>query len=160
MTVAAHAVRAESGLYIDGTWRDGPATLAVTDPATGAEVGRVVAAGPDDARTAVAAAHRAFPGWAALSPDERGAPLRRAYALMQARADELARALTLEAGKPLAEARGEVLWARSSCSGTPRRSAGPGERSSPPTAPASGCTCAAARAGSWPASRRGTSPAR
>jgi succinate-semialdehyde dehydrogenase/glutarate-semialdehyde dehydrogenase len=110
MTVAAQAVRAESGLYIDGTWRDGPATLAVTDPATGAEVGRVVAAGPDDARTAVAAAHRAFPGWAALSPDERGAPLRRAYALMQARADELARALTLEGGKPLAEARGEVLW--------------------------------------------------
>src|SRR4051812_49165211 len=110
MTVAEGTVRAESGLYVDGSWRDGAATLAVTDPATGAEVGRVVAAGPDDARAAIAAAHRAFPAWAALSPDERGAPLRRAYALMQERADELARALTLEGGKPLAEARGEVLW--------------------------------------------------
>jgi succinate-semialdehyde dehydrogenase/glutarate-semialdehyde dehydrogenase len=73
-------------------------------------VGEVVAAGADDARAAVAAAHAAFPAWASLSPDERARPLRRAYELVLDRSRELARALTLEGGKPLAEAEGEVLW--------------------------------------------------
>jgi acyl-CoA reductase-like NAD-dependent aldehyde dehydrogenase len=100
----------ERGLYVDGTWRGGAATLAVHDPATGEQIGSVVAAGPDDVRDAVASAYRAFPAWAALSPEERGVPLRRAHALMLERVPELARALTLEAGKPLAEARGEVEW--------------------------------------------------
>jgi succinate-semialdehyde dehydrogenase / glutarate-semialdehyde dehydrogenase len=110
MTVAGHAVRAASGLFVDGEWRDGAGALAVTDPATGEQVGSVATAQPGDVRDAVAAAARAFPAWAALSPDERGAPLRRAHALVLERAGELARALTLEGGKPLAEARGEVEW--------------------------------------------------
>ena len=58
----------------------------------------------------MAAAHAAFPGWSALSPDERAAPLRRAHALVLERAGELARAMTLEGGKPLEEAEGEVRW--------------------------------------------------
>jgi succinate-semialdehyde dehydrogenase/glutarate-semialdehyde dehydrogenase len=58
----------------------------------------------------VAAAHAAFPAWSALPPDERAAPLRRAHALVLQRARELARALTLEGGKPIDEAEGEVRW--------------------------------------------------
>src|SRR5215207_4349040 len=108
--ISDRAVRAASGLYVGGSWREGPERMTVTDPATGSPVGEVVAAGPDDAREAVAAAHGAFPGWAALSPDERGQPLRRAHELVLERAGELARALTLEGGKPLAEAEGEVRW--------------------------------------------------
>jgi len=73
------AVSAPSGLYVGGAWREAARRSAVTDPATGAAVGEVVAATPDDARDAVAAAHAAFPAWASLSPDERGRPLRRAY---------------------------------------------------------------------------------
>jgi succinate-semialdehyde dehydrogenase / glutarate-semialdehyde dehydrogenase len=104
------AVEAESGLYIGGGWRDGTDRLTVTDPATGAPVGDVTAATADQAREAVAAAHAAFPAWSALSPDERAAPLRRAYELVLERAGELARALTLEGGKPVDEAEGEVRW--------------------------------------------------
>jgi succinate-semialdehyde dehydrogenase / glutarate-semialdehyde dehydrogenase len=105
-------VRSASGLYVDGAWREPeePEWMTVRDPSTGDEVGRAVAATAADVGRAVEAAQRAFPGWAALSPDERGAPLRRAHALVLERADELARALTLEGGKPLDEATGEVLW--------------------------------------------------
>ena len=84
--------------------------MVVGDPSSGAEVGHVVAATPGDVHGAVEAAQRAFPRWAALSADERGAPLRRAHQLVLERADELARALTLEGGKPFDEAKGEVLW--------------------------------------------------
>jgi succinate-semialdehyde dehydrogenase / glutarate-semialdehyde dehydrogenase len=105
-------VRCETGLYVDGAWRrpDGAEWMAVRDPSTGAEVGRAIAATPGDVREAVDSAQRAFPGWAALPADERGAPLRRAHQLVLERADELARALTLEGGKPFDEAKGEVLW--------------------------------------------------
>ena len=105
-------VRAASGQYVDGGWRE-PARserLSVRDPSSGSEVGSVVAATPSDVQAAVQAAARAFPRWAALSPDERGEPLRRAHALVLERADHLARALTLEGGKPFDEAKGEVLW--------------------------------------------------
>jgi succinate-semialdehyde dehydrogenase / glutarate-semialdehyde dehydrogenase len=102
----------ESGLYINGRWLepDGPNWLSVSDPATGDPVGRVVAATAEQARAAIDAAHDAFPGWGALAPDERARILRRAYDLVVLRADELARILTLEHGKPVAEAKGEVLW--------------------------------------------------
>jgi succinate-semialdehyde dehydrogenase / glutarate-semialdehyde dehydrogenase len=105
-------VRCASGLYVDGVWRtpEGAEWMTVRDPSTGLEVSRAVAATPGDVREAVEAAQRAFPGWAALSADERGAPLRRAYQLVLERADDLARALTLEGGKPFDEAKGEVLW--------------------------------------------------
>jgi succinate-semialdehyde dehydrogenase/glutarate-semialdehyde dehydrogenase len=109
-TIPNRAVAAASGLYVDGAWRDGKRRAPVADPATGATVGEVVAAGADDARAAVASANAAFPAWAALSADERARPLRRAYELVLERSGELGRALTLEGGKPLAEAEGEVLW--------------------------------------------------
>ena len=108
--IPPRAVEAASGLYIGGSWRGGADRLTVADPATGAPVGEVVAATAEQAREAVAAAHAAFPAWSAASPDERAVPLRRAYELVLARARELARALTLEAGKPVDEAEGEVRW--------------------------------------------------
>jgi succinate-semialdehyde dehydrogenase / glutarate-semialdehyde dehydrogenase len=105
-------VDCSSGLYSDGAWRapESAEWMAVRDPSTGVEVGRTVSAGVADVEEAVAAAARAFPAWAALGPDARGEPLRRAHALVLERVDELARVLTLEGGKPLEEARGEVLW--------------------------------------------------
>jgi succinate-semialdehyde dehydrogenase/glutarate-semialdehyde dehydrogenase len=108
--ITQRTVEAESGLYIGGSWRDGADRATVTDPSTGAPVGEVVAAGAEHARQAVAAAHAAFPAWSALAPDERAEPLRRAYRLVLERAGELARALTLEGGKPVAEAEGEIRW--------------------------------------------------
>jgi succinate-semialdehyde dehydrogenase / glutarate-semialdehyde dehydrogenase len=112
MLTDERSVACASGLYVDGGWREPsvPDRLGVLDPASGAEVGDVAVAGAVEVRSAVEAAARAFPGWSARSADERAAPLRRAYELVLDRADELARALTLEGGKPLAEARGEVLW--------------------------------------------------
>jgi succinate-semialdehyde dehydrogenase/glutarate-semialdehyde dehydrogenase len=109
-TATPRVVEAASGLYIGGGWRDGDDRLTVTDPASGAPVGAVVDAGAEQAREAVAAAHAGFPAWSALSPDERAAPLRRAYELVLERAGELARAMTLEGGKPVDEAEGEVRW--------------------------------------------------
>ena len=103
-------VDAPSGLYVGGRWRTGADRLEVSDPTTGSPVGSVVAATPDATRAAVAAAHDAFSAWSALAPDERAAPLRRAYALVLERSRELGRALTLEGGKPLEEAEGEVRW--------------------------------------------------
>jgi succinate-semialdehyde dehydrogenase / glutarate-semialdehyde dehydrogenase len=105
-------VRSAAGLYVDGAWPEpaGSKRMSVRDPSSGSEVGSVIAATPQDVRAAVEAAQRAFPTWADLSPDARGAPLRRAHALVLERADELARALTLEGGKPFEEAKGEVLW--------------------------------------------------
>ncbi|HTE63346.1 MAG TPA: aldehyde dehydrogenase family protein [Solirubrobacteraceae bacterium] len=103
--IPERSIRAASGLYIDGAWRAGAGRLTVDDPATGAPVGEVAAASADQVREAVAAAHAAYPAWSALSPDERAAPLRRAYELVLERAGELARALTLEGGKPVDEGR-------------------------------------------------------
>lgn len=107
-----------TGLYIDGEWRARPSSepgsghpaLDVHDPATGQLVGSVVAAGRRDVDDAIAAAARAFPGWSYRPPDQRGAFLRSAYAMVVDRSRELARILTLEQGKPIEEAQGEVLW--------------------------------------------------
>ncbi len=104
-------MRSASGLYIGGEWREpAGAWLTVADPATGDEVGRVVAATAGQAREAVEAASKAFPVWSALAPDKRAEVLRRAHQLVLDRVDELARALTLEQGKPVDEAKGEILW--------------------------------------------------
>jgi succinate-semialdehyde dehydrogenase/glutarate-semialdehyde dehydrogenase len=84
---------------------------AVHNPATGAEVGIVPDCGPDDARAAVDAAAAALPGWAGRTAYERSAVLHRAHSLMIERADDLARLMTIEQGKPLRAARNEVGYA-------------------------------------------------
>jgi succinate-semialdehyde dehydrogenase/glutarate-semialdehyde dehydrogenase len=88
-------------------------TLEVKNPSTGALVGTVPRQGPDEARAAIAAAHAALPAWRARTAADRGKLVRAIGEAMLARADELARLLTSEQGKPLAEARGEIVYAAS-----------------------------------------------
>ncbi|MFJ4166011.1 NAD-dependent succinate-semialdehyde dehydrogenase [Microbacterium sp. NPDC089698] len=101
-----------TGLYIDGRWRDASdgATFAVTDPATEDVLALVADATPQDGQDALAAADRAQRAWQRTAPRERAEILRRAFELVTARAEEFALAMTLEMGKPLAEARGEVAY--------------------------------------------------
>ena len=97
-------------LYIDGDWTDGTDGRGddIVNPATGQVLGRVPFAGPDDVDRAIGAAGAAFPAWRDAGPERRGAILRRAAALIHERAAEIGRVMTLEEGKPLAEATGEA----------------------------------------------------
>jgi succinate-semialdehyde dehydrogenase / glutarate-semialdehyde dehydrogenase len=101
------------GLFIGGNWRDagGNATLSVEDPSTGTTLCDVADATPDDAIAALDAAAGAQQSWAETAPRERGEILRGVFDLMNERADDLALLMTLEMGKPLAEAKGEVSYA-------------------------------------------------
>lgn len=98
---------------VDGKWVEATSgkTLAVRNPATGEVLGSVPAFSASETRAAIEAAHRAFPAWRALTAKERAGILRRLYELMIANADDLALIMTSEQGKPLAEAKGEVLYA-------------------------------------------------
>lgn len=101
--------------YIDGHWldaRDG-ATQAIFNPANGQQIGSVPHMGAAEARQAITAANGAWPAWRALTAKERSNLLKRWHALILDHTDELARILTLEQGKPLAEAKGEILYAAS-----------------------------------------------
>ncbi len=100
---------------IAGRWvgaRTG-ATFAVQDPATGKELAQVPAGGGGEARAAIEAAAAALPDWRRRTAADRGKRLRRLADLMLARREDLARILTSEQGKPLAEARGEIAYAAS-----------------------------------------------
>lgn len=100
---------------IDGEWCDArdDRTLEVTDPATGCVIGTVPRMGGDEADQAIAAARAAGPEWAARTAEARGQLLRRWYDLIVEHQEDLARIMTTEQGKPLAEARGEVLYGAS-----------------------------------------------
>ncbi|HEY2507312.1 MAG TPA: NAD-dependent succinate-semialdehyde dehydrogenase [Streptosporangiaceae bacterium] len=99
-------------MLIGGQWSAGRAgTLPVIDPATEEPVTEVADASPEDALDAVAAAAAALPGWAARPPRERAECLRRAYELMIARSEQLARLMVVENGKALRDARGEIIYA-------------------------------------------------
>lgn len=99
-------------LFIAGEWSPGGTgrRIDVTDPSTGAVVARMAEADEGDVRRAIAAADAAASGWAAVTAPERARILRRWYELVVANADDLAAILTAEQGKPLAEARGEILY--------------------------------------------------
>lgn len=99
-------------LYIAGQWRPASdnAQFEVEDPATGEMLAKVANAGPQDAIEALEAASAAQDMWAKVPPRERGEILRRAFELITRRAEEFALLITLEMGKPLAEARGEVTY--------------------------------------------------
>ncbi|MEO0031429.1 MAG: hypothetical protein RIS94_1187 [Pseudomonadota bacterium] len=100
----------ELALYIDGAFiTEGRDTLGVENPATGGEIARLPVATEADLTRAVAAAARAFPVWRKVSAYDRGQLLRRAAGIVRERADAIAATMTLEQGKPLAEARGEVM---------------------------------------------------
>ncbi|WP_372732663.1 aldehyde dehydrogenase family protein, partial [Novosphingobium sp.] len=100
-------------MLIDGAWvqADSGDTIDVTNPATGEVVGRVPNGGAGETRRAIAAAEKALPAWRAKLAKERAAILRRFFDLLIANIDDLAAIITAEQGKPLAEARGEVLYA-------------------------------------------------
>jgi acyl-CoA reductase-like NAD-dependent aldehyde dehydrogenase len=101
--------------YLGGKWtaaKDGK-VMAVTNPATGEQLGVVPALGAAETEAAIAAAAAAFPAWRQLLPQQRAAHLRRWYELMIEAKDDLALIMTLEQGKPLAEAEGEIAYAAS-----------------------------------------------
>ncbi len=96
---------------IDGSWCDADdgTTIAVTNPATGETIGTVPGAGADETRRAIDAAHTALPSYSALPLGDRVGLMRALHAQIVENADALAALLTAEQGKPLAEARAEVL---------------------------------------------------
>src|SRR3954451_16681452 len=102
-----------TGLFIGGKWlgATGGAGLRVEEPSTGQSLCEVADATADHAAAALASAVAAQESWAGTPPRERGEILRRTFQLMNERVDDLALLLTLEMGKPLAEAKGEVTYA-------------------------------------------------
>src|SRR5262245_40472100 len=98
-------------MYINGEWCDSgqSRTLAVFNPADESIAAEVVYGSRADAERAIEAAARAFPAWRAASVYDRAKVLKKTAELMRERADRIARTLTSEQGKPLAEARTEVL---------------------------------------------------
>ncbi|BCH35286.1 NAD-dependent succinate-semialdehyde dehydrogenase [Mesorhizobium sp. L-8-10] len=107
MTIAYPDTR----LHIDGAWRDSVdgRTIDVTDPATGTVIGKVAHAGRGDLDEALAAAEKGFTTWSATGAFDRYKLMRRAADLLRSRADAIAAIMTLEQGKPVAEARSEVM---------------------------------------------------
>jgi succinate-semialdehyde dehydrogenase / glutarate-semialdehyde dehydrogenase len=101
--------------YIDGQWAqaDSGATTAVRNPANGELVGEVPSLGAAETRRAIEAANRAYPAWRAMLASERSTILRRLNDLMLENKEDLALIMTAEQGKPLAESRGEILYAAS-----------------------------------------------
>ncbi|MDX1673154.1 MAG: NAD-dependent succinate-semialdehyde dehydrogenase [Longimicrobiales bacterium] len=95
-------------LYLNGEWYRGGDPLAVQDPATGETIGRVATVDAGGVRAALDDAAAAWPGWRRLTGKERGGYLRRIARGIEDRTDEIARTLTRENGKPLAQSRGEV----------------------------------------------------
>jgi succinate-semialdehyde dehydrogenase/glutarate-semialdehyde dehydrogenase len=98
-------------LYIDGHWREGAAarSLPVHNPATGTVMGQVACAETSDLEEVAAAAERGFAVWKRISAFDRYKTMRKAAQLLRDRVEHVARLMTLEQGKPLAEARVEIL---------------------------------------------------
>jgi succinate-semialdehyde dehydrogenase/glutarate-semialdehyde dehydrogenase len=102
-----------SQCFIDGEWVDAPERFAVTNPASGEVVAHVPRLGMAATRRAIEAAEAAWPAWRSLTAQARAALLGRWHALILANQEDLARIMTAEQGKPLAEARGEIAYAAS-----------------------------------------------
>ena len=102
----------DTRLFISGQWQDAAdgRTLAVSNPATGQQIGKVAHAGIADLDMALAAAQKGFETWRDVSAFERAKTMRRAAGLMRDRVDAIAAMLTQEQGKPIAEARIEILF--------------------------------------------------
>jgi len=102
---------ADLALFINGGWKvgEGRDLFPVVDPASGETIAEVPLASPADLDEALAAVDRGFKLWSATPAETRAAVLKKAAGLLRERADAIARLLTLEQGKPLAEARGEVM---------------------------------------------------
>lgn len=99
--------------FIDGQWVGGAATIEVRNPASGELVAKVPRLGATETRAAIEAADRAWAPWRARTAKERAAILRKWFELVMANQEDLARIMTAEQGKPIAEARGEIAYAAS-----------------------------------------------
>ena len=107
----AAAALLHEDLYIDGHWTPGDGEpVPVSNPSNGELLGSVASASGPQVELAIAAAKRAFREWSRLLAKDRAAVMRRWYELIVEHADELGRIVTAEQGKPLAEARGEVIY--------------------------------------------------
>lgn len=121
MTQAAPAVKLDNTAlwhtqaFINGNWVDSPdgAVFPVDNPATGQTIAEVANLGPAQAEQAIAAANAAWPAWRALTAKARAGILRKWFDLINQNADDLARLMTLEQGKPFPEAKGEVAYGAS-----------------------------------------------
>lgn len=102
-----------TGHYIDGQWTGAGPTYPVFNPANGALIAEVQRAGAEETQWAIDAAHRALPAWRTLTAKQRSQRLKRWSELMLSHQQDLARLLSQEQGKPLAEALGEVVYAAS-----------------------------------------------
>jgi succinate-semialdehyde dehydrogenase/glutarate-semialdehyde dehydrogenase len=100
------------GIFVNGSWKDSAdkKTLDVIDPATGKVLGSIADAAPEDGIAAIEAAHNAQASWAKSAPRERAEILRAAFERVSEMADEFALVMSLEMGKPFAEAKGEVAY--------------------------------------------------
>ena len=122
MTIAQHIPQVDHqvpdltatarGLYIDGDWQPSRSgrTIDVVNPSTGEVLATVPDATIEDARASVEAASAAAPGWRATPPRKRSEILRRCFELMTERSEMLATLISLENGKALRDARGEVAY--------------------------------------------------
>ena len=101
--------------YVDGAWIDADSkeTVKVNNPADDSILGTIPKFGRNETRRAIEAANAAYPEWRAKTAKERSAILRKFYDLMIANIDDLATILTLEQGKPFAEAKTEILYGAS-----------------------------------------------
>jgi succinate-semialdehyde dehydrogenase/glutarate-semialdehyde dehydrogenase len=101
--------------YVAGQWCDADdgRTVTVTNPANGRAIGSIPYMGASETRRAIEAANKALPDWRARTAKERAAILRKWFELMMANQEDLARLMTIEQGKPLAESRGEIAYAAS-----------------------------------------------
>ena len=101
--------------YIDGQWCDADdgATFAVDNPANGEDIGTSPRMGEAETRRAIDAAHQAFPGWRDKTAAERANLLMAWHDLMMEHQEDLGRLMTLEQGKPLPEAKGEIAYSAS-----------------------------------------------
>jgi succinate-semialdehyde dehydrogenase/glutarate-semialdehyde dehydrogenase len=101
----------KTDLYIDGSWVKGDGTLPVIDPSTGNVIAEVATAGEAQCDAAVTAAHNAFKTWSKTAPRVRSEILRKAFEIMIAEADQIAKIISMENGKVFSDAKGEVTYA-------------------------------------------------
>ena len=109
----ADASLLKTDALIDGRWVAGAKRFAVHDPATGLKLVDVANLGGAGTADAIAAADKGWPAWRVKTAKERAAVLMKGFALIHRHADDLARIMTVEQGKPVAESRGEIAYAAS-----------------------------------------------
>jgi succinate-semialdehyde dehydrogenase/glutarate-semialdehyde dehydrogenase len=113
LATLADATLLKTDALVDGQWLRGASRFPVIDPATGRQLADVARLGAAETRMAIAAADKAWPAWRVKTAKERAAIMMKWFALLHQHADDLARIMTAEQGKPLAEAKGEVVYGAS-----------------------------------------------